>query len=53
MKKVLLAFTLFFTTVALAQDDLSEWIQMLKQDHRAQKKELSTKGMQTLTDEEA
>ena len=53
MKKVLLALTLLFTTTVLAQDDLSEWIQMLKQDLKAQKKDVITKGMQTFTDEEA
>ena len=53
MKKILLAFSLLFTTVVFAQDDLNEWIQMLKQDLRAQKKQTITKGMQTFTDEEA
>ena len=53
MKKLLLVLTLLFTTTAVAQDDLNEWIQMLKQDLKAQKKEAITKGMQTFTDEEA
>jgi hypothetical protein len=38
---------------AIAQDDLAEWTQMLKQDLRTSKKEIITKGMITFTDEEA
>ena len=53
MKKLLLAFTLLFAASAFAQDDLAEWVQLLKQDLKAQKKDVITKGMQTLTDEEA
>ena len=53
MKRVLLAFALLFATSALAQDDLSEWLQLLKQDLKAQKKEAITQGMKTFTDEEA
>jgi hypothetical protein len=53
MKKLFLAFTLLFVASAFAQDDLTEWVQLLKQDLRAQKKEEITKGMQTFTDEEA
>jgi hypothetical protein len=53
MKKVLLVFTLMFATAALAQDDLGPWLQMMKQDLKAQKKDVITKGMQTFTDEEA
>lgn len=53
MKKLFLAFTLLFAASAFAQDDLAEWIQLLKQDLKAQKKEVITKEMQTFTDEEA
>ncbi|HTT24250.1 MAG TPA: hypothetical protein VMG82_35325 [Candidatus Sulfotelmatobacter sp.] len=53
MKRLLLALTLLFATSAFAQDDLGQWIQMLKQDLKAQKKDAITKGMQTFTDEEA
>jgi Spy/CpxP family protein refolding chaperone len=53
MKKVLLVFTLMFATAALAQDDLGPWLQMMKQDLKAQKKDVITKGMQTFTSEEA
>ncbi|HXY49466.1 MAG TPA: hypothetical protein VEI01_08450 [Terriglobales bacterium] len=53
MKKVLLIFTVLIATAALAQDDLGEWLQLVKQDLKAQKKEIITKGMQTFTDEEA
>ena len=53
MKKLLLAFTLLFAASAFAQDDLAEWVQLLKQDLKAQKKDVITKGMQTFTDEEA
>lgn len=53
MKKALLALTLLFATAALAQDDLAQWLQMMKQDLKAQKKDVITKGMQTFTEEEA
>jgi len=53
MKKLLLMFTVLIATAALAQDDLGEWLQLVKQDLKAQKKEIVTKGMQTFTDEEA
>jgi len=53
MKTLLLAFTLLFAASAFAQDDLAEWVQLLKQDLKAQKKDVITKGMQTFTDEEA
>jgi len=53
MKKALLVFTLFFATAALSQDDLGQWLQMMKQDLKAQKKDVITKGMQTFTEEEA
>jgi hypothetical protein len=53
MKKLFLIFTLLFTASAFAQDDPAEWLQLLKQDLRAQKKDIVTKGMQTFTEEEA
>lgn len=53
MKRVLLALTLLLTTVAFAQDDLNQWIQLLKQDLKVQRKDVITKGMQTFTHEEA
>jgi len=53
MKKLLLMFTVLIATAGLAQDDLGEWLQLVKQDLKAQKKEIVTKGMQTFTDEEA
>ena len=53
MKNLLLVCTLLFTTCALAQDNLAELVQLLKQDLKAQKKDMITKGMQTFTDEEA
>ena len=53
MKRVLLVFMLFFASGALAQDNLGPWLQMMKQDLKAQKKEVITKEMQTFTDEEA
>jgi hypothetical protein len=53
MKKLFLAFTLLFAASTFAQDDLAEWVQLLKQDLKAEKKEVITKGMQTFTDEEA
>ena len=53
MKKLFLIFTLLFTASAFAQDDPAEWLQLLKQDLRVQKKDIVTKGMQTFTEEEA
>lgn len=53
MKRALLAFAFLFVTSAFAQDDLSEWLQLLKQDLKAQKKEAITQGMKTFTEEEA
>ena len=55
MKRLfLIAFALLVAaSSAIAQDDLAEWTQMLKQDLRATKKELISKGMITFTDEEA
>ena len=40
-------------SAAFAPDSTDEWLQLLKQDLKAQKKEMITKGMQTFTDEEA
>jgi hypothetical protein len=53
MKTLLFIFTMLFATSAFAQDDLAQWTQLLKQDLKAQKKEIITKGMQTFTAEEA
>ncbi len=53
MKRILLVFMLFFASASLAQEDLGPWLQMMKQDLKAQKKEMVTKEMQTFTDEEA
>ena len=53
MKKVLLACTLLFVSTAVAQDSLDQWIKMLKEDLRAQKKEVVTQEMKTFTPEEA
>lgn len=54
MNKLFLVFTLMVAaSPALAQDALADWTQMLKQDLRATKKEVVTKGMITFTDEEA
>jgi hypothetical protein len=55
MKRVfLVVFALLIAaSSAIAQDDLTEWTQMLKEDLRATKKEIVTKGMITFTDEEA
>jgi hypothetical protein len=44
---------LVVSSSAIAQDDLTQWTQMLKEDLRATKKEFVTKGMITFTDEEA
>jgi len=55
MKRALLVVfaLLLVASSAIAQDDLAEWTQMLKQDLRATKKEVITKGMITFTSEEA
>lgn len=53
MKKILLACTLLFASTAVAQDSLDQWIKMLKEDLRAQKKEVVTQEMKTFTPEEA
>jgi len=55
MKRALLVVfaLLLVASSAIAQDDLAEWTQMLKQDLRATKKEVITKGMITFTAEEA
>ena len=54
MKKLFLVLALLFAaTSVLAEDNLVELAQMLKQDLRATKKEVITKGMVTFTDEEA
>jgi hypothetical protein len=53
MKKILLACTLLFASTAVAQDGLDQWIKMLKEDLRAQKKEVVTQEMKTFTPEEA
>jgi hypothetical protein len=53
MKKLFLIFTVLFAASTFAQDDPAEWLQMLKHDLRAEKKDIVTKGMQTFTDEEA
>ena len=54
MNKLFLVFTLVVAaSPAFAQDALADWTQMLKQDLRATKKEVVTKGMITFTDEEA
>ena len=53
MKRVLLICGLLFAVSAFAQDSMDEWLQLLKQDLKAQTKEMITKGMQTFTDEEA
>jgi hypothetical protein len=54
MKRLFLIVFAFLVAAssAIAQDDLAEWTQMLKQDLRATKKEIITKGMITFTDEE-
>lgn len=53
MKKILLASTLLFASTAVAQDSLDQWIKMLKEDLKAQKKEVVTQEMKTFTPEEA
>jgi hypothetical protein len=53
MKKILLACTLLFASTAAAQDSLDQWIKMLKEDLKAQKKEVLTQEMKTFTPEEA
>ena len=53
MKRWLLASVLLCVSSAFAQDSLSEWVQMLKQDLKAGKKEAITQGMGSFSDEEA
>ena len=54
MRRLFLVIPLLFLIApALAQDDIAEWSQLLKQDLKAQKKELITKGMVAFSDEEA
>lgn len=53
MKRLVILSILICATSAFAQDSLSEWVQMLKQDLKAGKKEAITQGMGTFTDEEA
>jgi hypothetical protein len=54
MKKLvtMLAFAFMFAAPAFA-DDLAEYVQLLKHDLQAEKKDMIKKGMQTFTDEEA
>ena len=53
MKRILLACTLLFASTAFAQDSLDPWIKMLKEDLKAQKKQVITQEMKTFTPEEA
>lgn len=53
MKKVFLTLVLLLVGSGFAQDDMSQWLQLLKQDLRTQRKEIIKKGMVTFTDEEA
>lgn len=53
MKKVLLVFTVLFATAAVAQDDLGQWIELLKQDLTTHKKDVITEEMKTFTPQEA
>jgi hypothetical protein len=54
MRNILLSLTLLlFAGAGLAQDDISQWLPLLKQDLRAQRKEILKKEMVTFTDEEA
>jgi len=53
MERVFLACTLLFTWTAFAQDNMDQWIKMLKQDLKAQKKDIVTEEMKTFTPEEA
>ena len=53
MKRVFLACTLFFAWTAFSQDNIDQWIKMLKEDLRAQKKDIVTEEMKTFTPEEA
>ena len=48
-----MACTLLFTWTAFAQDNMDQWIKMLKQDLKAQKKDIVTEEMKTFTPEEA
>ena len=53
MKRLFLACTLLFTCTAFAQDSMDQWLKMLKQDLKAQKKDIVTEEMKTFTPEEA
>jgi hypothetical protein len=53
MKRIFLACTLLFTCTAFAQDSLDQWIKMLKENLKAQKKDIVTEEMKTFTPEEA
>ena len=53
MKKILLACTLLSVSTAVAQDSLDQWIKLLKEDLKSQKKEVITQEMKTFTPEEA
>ena len=53
MKKILLACALLFVSTAVAQDSLDQWIKLLKEDLKSQKKEVITQEMKTFTPEEA
>ena len=53
MKRIFLACTLLFTCTAFAQDSLDQWIKMLKENLKAQKKDIITEEMKTFTPEEA
>jgi hypothetical protein len=52
MKKLLIVFALLIAMPAFA-DDLSEYVELLKTDLKAQSRDIISKGMQTFTDEEA
>jgi hypothetical protein len=53
MKKLFFACTLLFACTAFAQDSMDQWIKMLKEDLKAQKKDIVTQEMKTFTPEEA
>lgn len=52
MKKLLIVVALLFVAPVFA-DDVSEYVQLLKSDLKANSKEIVKKGMQTFTNEEA
>jgi len=53
MKRIFLVCTLLFASVAFAQDSMDQWIKMLKENLKAQKKDIVTQEMKTFTPEEA